>query len=283
MQVASVMVVRQTTYQFKIQPGQAAHEEALFGHTAHEEALFGHAAHEEALINSILQEIVELLLNDGVTQPLLSKASQIGIASERIERQLRALLKDLGADLKTESETVEERRIAKFIALNSRPVALAVVKSIEGFEDAARDVQGKERVEDSSEEDTESETDEPVQENEENNLARAKRSVVKSAAFANMHQQLWHLVFPTLNAKMLAYVDKAGEDLTGADKNSWLSEGRALATELFDVRLSSVNVCKNMRTSTLDRTKHTIEAWTEETWNWWPLRLPLPYPDDKYT
>jgi hypothetical protein len=111
--------------------------------------------------NFVLQETIELFSHDRVTRQLLSKATQIGIASDRIERRLRRLLKRLGADLQTESATVEQRRIGKFIAIKSRSIASETLKGMDGFESAPRGPPRRqietiaEVVESSSEEDTE--------------------------------------------------------------------------------------------------------------------------------
>jgi hypothetical protein len=122
---------------------------------------------------------------------------------------------------------------------------------------------------------TRPEADDSIQDSEENDLLRAKKFVVQSAAFAMMQQQLWHSVFPTLSTKMFAYVEDTSENTNWVDVDEWLSQGRKLATELYDVYLHSVHIRKNISTPKLDRLKAKIEALSGGTWDWWPLRTPL--------
>lgn len=102
-----------------------------------------------------------------------------------------------------------------------------------------------------------------------------------------MQNQLWHSVYPTLDSKIIAYVeDNYGRIITTyledhsrittkADRDRYLSKGRTLATEFRDVYLHSVQARKNIRPTLMDRLMVNIETRTGGTWNWWPLRPPL--------
>ena len=78
----------------------------------------------------VLQEYTELILSDAVVKLLLLESMVGGLDTSQLQTRLRNLLKQLGADLRRESSTLEQRRMAKFISLKSNAAAGLTVRRI---------------------------------------------------------------------------------------------------------------------------------------------------------
>ena len=111
--------------------------------------------------------------------------------------------------------------------------------------------------------------------NEESNLEQAKDFVIQSAAFSAMQQQLWHSVFPTLDSKIIAYIEEHSGNSVWADRSQWLSEVQITATDLRSVNIHSVKSRNDIRQSSTNKLKYNVELLSGEKWDWWPLKPPI--------
>ena len=115
----------------------------------------------------------------------------------------------------------------------------------------------------------------PIEEEEGNNLTRARRFVSDSNAFEKLIHHLYDLVHPTLSSKIINYTERTGKNLVKTAADSWVHTGRTWAMELYDVRPDSVRILSSVELSLLDRIKLQAEGLTGGAWDWWPLKPPL--------
>ena len=86
------------------------------------------------------ERFVALLLSDDIIKPLCNEALAT-VATERFERNLRRLLKELAVELRKEAETVQQRDAAHFVRYRARNSAHMICNSLNQKRHARKPIQ----------------------------------------------------------------------------------------------------------------------------------------------
>jgi hypothetical protein len=245
--------------------------------------------------DSLLAELEVLIWHyPGIQELMVSALDERGIDGDQLERKLRRLLKQMGSDLRREASISEQRRVARFVAPRSRPVAAALhrraddarvhrfLSTRESLPNTQTMVPTEGRrnftlYESSSEDDTDQEDDNDATKNEQSDLERFKNFIIGSSAFSTLCEELQSFVDHKAHSSLKTILLKSAERATGGQLNDndqrWVVN---LASELQDIDPLSIRVVRT-ETMTLGLVEHLqqgVEAWTGGKWEWWPLTPP---------
>lgn len=214
------------------------------------------------------------------------------ITGDQLERKIRRLLKQMAISLRHEASNLEQRRIAKFIALKSRAAAAALHRKADDAliqlipaRDGKSSLKPRHKQTDTQrsrgqtdlqiyESSSEDDTDQDDDQDKKNDLARLKGFIVESFAFAKFSENLYDFVHPTLKSLLLKSAERLDNGKVDDEKQSWITAAKELARELYDIDHSSISIIQAKGLGHFDHLQRRIEAWTGERWDWWPFNTP---------
>lgn len=235
----------------------------------------------------VLQELVTLLWGNQSVHNLFIRALEGNrVSADQLERKFRRLLKRMASSLRDEAKDLEQRRASKLVAISSRAVSSLIRKRAEDEsplrnEKEKRSQPAKIQLSplrddmqiygSSSEDETDDEEDQPVGEDERNQLSRVRGFITQSSAFTALCKNLESFVHPTLRSMLLDFIERPKKDTSDPAQQTWVTAARTLATELRDVDPSLISISREHRGGHVNALKIRVEDLTREKWNWWPL------------
>jgi hypothetical protein len=215
--------------------------------------------------------LADLLWQDlRLREILVVGANDDRIGPDRLERNFARVVKQFAADLEEEAESKPHRDAAKFIRRQSKRVAREIRSRLNSRRSSGKTEPRAEPLHNPPNLESESESDIDHYDDE-YDLASARGFVESSFALATFFRSLKDFVCPTFSSKL--------GDLVGKARQHGISELevkhiQAILTELRKVNPVDILIVDNHCPSWLDQAKTSVEDWTGEEWNWWPLQRP---------
>ncbi|KAK7222197.1 hypothetical protein V2G26_010200 [Clonostachys chloroleuca] len=193
-----------------------------------------------------------------------------------LEKQIRLLLKQFVAGLRTESNTSDKNMVSLFSGRSmaiSRKIVEEVRPSLEmtleTFE-ATHDATSATKDED-EEADLKAEGGDDESDGEEDNILTAEidvqgfqRFILSSTAFQLLLDDIYHLAFPSFKKSLKSLLKRWRRKALGIQVEKIISE-------LLYSQPKIITVTEEQPTWS-DRIKELVETSSGESWSWWPLR-----------
>jgi hypothetical protein len=260
-------------------------------------------------------EFVDLLFEDEILYSLyITAIENAKIGPDRFERNLRRLLNQFSADLKTEARTTDQNAAVLLVRLRSRYIANDLRRRVAPLEedmtyDRVREqrnktLSGSKKVEayldnspiassdgdfDDFESDSDLESEDDVSDGgsteyhgyeEFPKLSRVKEFMVTSQAFSLFRSNIRRFVYPSFETKLRRLIEQISKPV-GPEQDIHRQlpptpppKLTRLVVEWEYIAPSQIQIVYDYNLSLINRFKNVFEDLTEKSWDWWPLEPP---------
>jgi hypothetical protein len=259
--------------------------------------------------------LVDLLCEDDLLNSLyITALENTKIGPDRFERNLRRLLNQFSADLKSEAQNTDQKAAVLLIRLRSRYIAnnlrrkiapsaedmtydkvkeqrkntLSGSKKVEAYLDSSLVASSDGQFDDlKSDSDLDSKDDasdggstEYHDYEEFPKLSRVKEFMVTSHAFSLFRNNIRQFVCPSFETKLRGLVQQISQpvgpeqDIHGELSPTPPLKLTRLVVEWEYISPSDIQIVYDYNSSLMNRFKCVFEDLTKESWDWWPLEPP---------